>query len=402
MASARTILRTIPSYFPNVTGPANQAHEAARRLSARGYSSKLVTTTLGAVEAPRQETYNEVKVVRLPIQAGFMQYQIAAGTWRELRGSPADIIHAHCYRNYLADAAGLVAQRRGIPFILQLHGTLVGFRKIAGTGRQWLYKGYDMVFGLLPTLRAQRIIVSTQAEAHETVQYGLDSQRVRVIPMGIDPEQYRFSNIEHDPQQILFVGRISEDRNVEQLLHALGQIEDLPWTCRIVGGEERRSYANQLGYVDRLKRLTDELGIAARVQFTGPLYGEELRRAYASAGIFAYPSRYENFGQTILEAAAAGCALVSTRVGVAGDLIRTGQSGFFIDEDNAGQMAAHLRMLLGHHHHQRAYGGAVQSTVHQSYAWEPILRQYTALYEEVLEERNYSQKPAMRRNKKIA
>lgn len=386
MYPPRTILRTIPSYFPNVTGPANQARETGRQLSGRGYSSKLVTTNLGAPSAPRQEVQDDIQIVRLPVQAGFMQYQVTAGAWQELQRSPADIIHAHCYRNYLADVAGLLARRKETPFILQLHGTLAGYRKIAGAGRQWLYQAYDVACSLLPTLRADRIIVSTQEEAQEAEQYGIDRQRIRVIPMGIDPEQYCFRGLAHNPQQILFVGRISEDRNVEQLLRALGQITDTSWLCHIVGGEERRSYANQLGYIDRLKRLAGELGIAERVQFTGPLYAEELRRAYASAGIFAYPSRYENFGQTILEAAAAGCALVSTRVGVAGDLIRVGERGFFICEDDAAQLATHLRMLLAYSGRQRALGDAVQTTVRQVYSWEPILKQYMALYEELLSE----------------
>lgn len=385
--SRRRILRTIPSYFPYVTGPANQARESAVRLGRHGYCSTLVTSNSNAAAAPARETVAEGEIVRLPVRAGFMQYQITAGAWPALSSAPADVIHAHCYRNYLADAAAIVARRRRIPFVLQLHGTLSGFRKIVSPDRHWLYQAYDQLFGLLPTLGADRIIVSTNEEAHEAAQHGIDPTRIRVIPMGVTPEAYSFSALPRDYSQLLFVGRISEDRNVDLLIQALGRLTDLSWTCRIVGGEERRSYANREGYVDRLRKIAMDLSIMGRVQFTGPLYGAALRRAYAEAGVFVYPSRYENFGQTILEAAAAGCALVTTRVGVANDLITEDVSGVFIEEREVERLAANLRALLQHPEQQREYGAAVLAQVRRLYSWEPIVRAYERLYDEIIDER---------------
>jgi glycosyltransferase involved in cell wall biosynthesis len=142
--------------------------------------------------------------------------------------------------------------------------------------------------------------------------------------------------------------------------------------------------------MEQLRALAAKLGIAARVVFSGPLYGQELRQAYAQTGIFAYPSRYENFGQTILEAAAAGCALVTTRVGVALDLIEEGVSGFLIEPDAPALLAGHLQWLLEHPAEQAAIGHAAHTLARQNYAWEPILQLYADLYEDVLEHATHS------------
>jgi glycosyltransferase involved in cell wall biosynthesis len=313
-----------------------------------------------------------------------MQYHVAPQAYGVLRHAPADIVHVHSYRNFLADTASLVSRRRGLPLILHLHGSLAGYKHIVRGWRRKLYRAFDLLTAPLPTLRADRIVVSTSAEAREVADYGIDPSRIAVIPMGIDIDQYDYPELPRDSQRIVFVGRLAEDRNVELLIQALAQITDLEWSCMIIGSEERRSYASALGYVERLRVLAKDLGLAQRVTFTGPLVGEELRRAYAESGIFVYPSRYENFGQTILEAAAAGCALVTTRVGVASDLIRTGESGYILEDTTPNNLSNHIRWLLEHPNEQVRLGNSSRELARQHFGWQPILHQYSELYAEVI------------------
>lgn len=384
------ILRTIPSYFPLVSGPANQARAISQGLAPLGYHSTVVTTTLGAAHAPRHEQRDGIAIQRLATQGGVMQYQLALGASSAFGRIPADLVHAHSYRNFLADAAALHARWRNIPFILHLHGTLAGYRQIAPRERWWLYRAYDYADRVFPTLHADRFIVSTEEEARETEAYGIDRRLIRVIPMGITPSDYAFADVQRDAVSIVFVGRLTEDRNPALLLQALGQLSELPWNCTLVGDETRRSFATEYGYVDKLKRMAQNLGIAGRIHFAGQLHGEQLRQAYARAGIFVYPSRYENFGQTILEAAAAGCALVTTPVGVAHELVRDGATGFLINSDDPAALAQQLRWLLDRPAQQRAMGERAGELVRAEFAWEPIMQRYVELYSEVLDARRRS------------
>jgi len=386
-AQTRRILRVIPSYYPYITGPANQAHSVSTGLTQSNYETRVVTSDLGCKEAARRETVDGVLVERLPILGGFMQYHFVHGAWRRLCDAPADVIHVHGYRSYLADAAAVAARRRRLPLILQLHGTLSGFREIVGGWRRAFYYGYDALTAMLPTLSADRFIVSTQAEAEEARSYGLDMARVRIIPMGIDVDRYVFPDVGRNRRKIVLVGRLAENRNVEDLLFALAYLRDCEWTCAIVGGDERSSYASVSGYVPRLISLAAQLNIADRCTFVGPLRGEELRRAYGQAGIFAYTSRYENFGQTILEAAASGCALVSTRVGVATDLIRDERTGFLISHASPRDLAIRLQWLLNHPLEQAQMGEEAQRIARHEFSWPPIFRQYADVYEEAIQGR---------------
>src|SRR6185436_8724304 len=119
-------------------------------------------------------------------------------------------------------------------------------------------------------------------------------------------------------------------------------------------------------------------------RFAGQLLGAELRQAYATAGIFVYPSRYENFGQTILEAAAAGCALLTTPVGVAHDLVRPGVTGHFISHTAHEPLRGYLRQLLTNPALQRNMGAEARSLARRDFAWQPILRRYAELYEHTI------------------
>jgi len=59
-----------------------------------------------------------------------------------------------------------------------------------------------------------------------------------------------------------------------------------------------------------------------------------------------YTSFYENFGQTILEAGATGLPIITTKVGVAGQVIKHDESGFFVDFKSPEKIADYVMELL--------------------------------------------------------
>jgi glycosyltransferase involved in cell wall biosynthesis len=210
--------------------------------------------------------------------------------------------------------------------------------------------------------------------------------------MGIDLQPYLETDTSRDFSSVTVIGRLSPDRNVELVLKALASIPDLPWSCTIVGSEERRSYSSKSGYVEHLKAIATSTGIANRVVFTGPLYEQDLRRAYTRTGIFVSSSRYENFGQAILEAAASGCALVTTPTGVALDLVQEGVTGFLFEPDAPESLARHLRWLLEHPVEQATMGLNARALAGREYGWDLIVKRYTDLYEDVIDQARWSRK----------
>lgn len=109
-----------------------------------------------------------------------------------------------------------------------------------------------------------------------------------------------------DSLTLLFVGRLIAWKGVALAIRALAQSEVPRLRLRVIGeGSER----------PRLEALTEELGVASRVAFTGGLPREEVLKAYDQADGFLYPSLHDSGGQVVLEAMAAGLPVLSLRSG---------------------------------------------------------------------------------------
>src|SRR5258708_15767577 len=98
-----------------------------------------------------------------------------------------------------------------------------------------------------------------------------------------------------------------------------------------------------------LKEVQQELA-GLPVTFTGYLRGEQLAAAYASADVFAFPSRTETFGQVVLEAMASSLPVVGVRSDGVCDLVQDGTTGYLLDAESLDEDAQVMRdrALLQH------------------------------------------------------
>lgn len=99
------VLRTIESFFPYISGPANQAYQISTRLEALSDVHSPVLTSYCDVDPslPAQETIGKVTVTRLPIHFRLMRYCVTLGIWEHLKNF--DILHSHNYRNFQTDSS---------------------------------------------------------------------------------------------------------------------------------------------------------------------------------------------------------------------------------------------------------------------------------------------------------
>ena len=223
------------------------------------------------------------------------------------------------------------------------------------------------------------MVVSSKLEYEDAVEFGIQKTKLHVIPMGIDVDEYVDNPIKQngDAINILFVGRIARVRRIEILLQAVAKLS-IPFHVTLVGGEEKTSSLSRSGYLDELKKLCKDLNINDRVTFVGPVAQNELFNWYSKGDIFVYPSLYENFGQPILEAAAAGLPIISSAVGVAQEIITDNETGFLFNGDD--QELANRITQLTDQNLCKKIGGAVRERVRDLYGWEGIIKQYLDLY----------------------
>lgn len=120
-----------------------------------------------------------------------------------------------------------------------------------------------------------------------------------------------------------------------------------------------------------------EPGLPAFVEYVEAPGDERLRSLYAGAGVFLYPSRYEGFGLPPLEAMAAGCAVVSTRVGAVPDCSIPDVTAMLVEPQEIGEMARAVIDLLDDEARREAMGRAARQHVRQ-FDWERATDRFEA------------------------
>ena len=105
--------------------------------------------------------------------------------------------------------------------------------------------------------------------------------------------------------------------------------------------------AEQTGFANELKQRIETAGLASRIVITGELAIEEVQRWYQRLTIYAFTSRNEGFGLTLIEAMASGAALVAARAGAAELVVEDGVTGVLVPTGDADALAAALEPLMG-------------------------------------------------------
>ena len=375
------ILRTIESFYPYVTGPVRQAYRISAELESRNIDSPILTTYCNVDKnLPKREAHNKVDITRFKNQVQIMRYCVSLGIFSGLKDF--DILHSHSYRSFQTDAGWLVCMLGKKPFVLSTHGSLLGYRYILESEFMQLpYRIYDVGTFKSVVRRADAIIVSSKNEYAEALEFGIDRKKVHMVSAGIDTTDYEpHQDKSNEVLNLLFVGRISRNRYLEPIIKALQYLDKVKLT--IVGSEEKSSSLSRGGYLSELKALVDELGVRERIDFAGAKYGKELMSYYQAADVFVYTSLYENFGQTLLEAAAAGLPIICTPVGIAPEIVIDGETGFLVNDDP--KMISERIGQLNDVAIRTEFGGRIKKIVKEKFAWSNIIDQYLQMYYHLL------------------
>lgn len=348
-----------------------------------GHSSVVYTTTQGKASGTGEVDLTMLEIQRLPVSLRFMQFDVAPSFPRAIIKEEFDILHAHGYREFLGTIGFVAARMKRRPFVLQPHGSLLGYTRILPE-RAWRpYTYYDRATWKAVLRKADRVVVATSQEFKEASRFGAPPNRIKVIPPGI-----AIPGVEKKPTtsplKLLFVGRISPSRNVHDIIRAVAiAAKSVPVELSIVGGEERLSSWERPGYYQDLVTLSSDLGLSDRIKFTGPLYGQSLEEMYNTADVFVYVSSYESFGQPLLEAAAHRLPVISTPVGAAVDLVVPGKTGFLVEVGDVSAIAQHVLGIAENRNTLPAMGKRLIDIVRTKYDWTKILLAYRELYEQL-------------------
>ncbi|MFC1914421.1 glycosyltransferase [Chloroflexota bacterium] len=292
-----------------------------------------------------------------------------------------DIIHLHNYRTFQNIIVHHYTGKYGVPYVLQAHGSLPRI-----ISRKVLKQVYDNLWGYRLLKDAARVIAVTPAEAEQYRGMGISENKIEIVPHGVDlaefadlPQRGEFRSkygLDSDQRIVLYLGRVHEIKGLDILAQAFADLaENMSDTRLVIAGPDD-------GYLSALKKLTADLGIADRVLFTGPLYGQEKLKAYVDADVYVLPSVYEIFGITVLEACACGTPVIVTDCcGIAGAI--DGQAGLVIPHDKDRLLDA-LQHLLNDDKLRQKFGERGKALVQEKFDWEKIAGQVERIYQDIL------------------
>jgi glycosyltransferase involved in cell wall biosynthesis len=174
------------------------------------------------------------------------------------------------------------------------------------------------------------------------------------------------------PPRILSVGRIVHQKGLDLAITALSELHDLPWTWRIAGDGPQLS---------SLERAALERNLGPRVEFIGWQTTDQLRKEYADASLFLFPSRDEGMPNAVLEAMASGLPVIATRVAGNEELVVDGQTGTLVPVEDARALREALRELIPDGYKREQMGKAARVRVQKEYGWQRAAIDYLGLLE---------------------
>ncbi len=372
MSSKPRVLMFVPQYpYPVVGGLEKQAHELAKELIAQGIAVQVVSGKI-LLDQPDREIVEGVPVTRIPwsrrkvLRFLLGPLDVALVLWQ--RRHSFDVIHLHQH-SWVGLYVILLAKLLGKPILTKLPN--VGDLGLPGQRRQplgWLKQ--------VVLLRSDAFVAMSAESAAELKDAGFYRDRVLLTPNGIVlpsmPVRAPSDEMNADACQIVFVGRLAEEKQLNVLLDAWAIVcaDDTHDAMLAIWGE---------GPLENvLKRQCSERGVAKRVHFAGHV--ESAASKLSGIDLFVLPSRAEGNSNAILEAMAAGLPIVSTTVGGTPMLVGDEGKPFLCPPGDAHALSALLYRFIKDRGLRVAMGMAMRRRAEQHFDIRHVAQTYAKAY----------------------
>ena len=199
---------------------------------------------------------------------------------------------------------------------------------------------------------------------------GVDESRCRIMERWIDADDFSPKKRDasfweaQEPIKLLFVGRISEDKNLDLLIRLYNALESKhdSFVIHVIGDGP---------YFDAMRRKTARL---ERFHLVGPKFKEDLQTAYASSDLFIHPGLLDTFGNVVIEAQASGLPCVVMNEGGPQELITNGKTGLVASTEE--DFIAKVESLIAKPQRIREMGETAAAYAAQRFSEERIFQNF--------------------------
>jgi glycosyltransferase involved in cell wall biosynthesis len=358
--------------FPPVGGGgARVAHGLATQFVRDGHHVHLLTLGYGSL--PDQEIVDGVRLIRVrgwrarqdiarPHELASYLWAVRAPLRRLLQTQQFDIVHMHfLFPDGLLTL--LVPELRNLPVVVTVHGSDVpGFNPDRfGLLHRLLHPLWRRV-----TRRVDRIVCPSNFIAALLRERAPWADPV-IIPNGIDIDVLHADRPRE--MQILAVSRLFERKGIQDLIGAL-TLTTCGLPAQVVGTGP---------YRPQLEKSAAPLG--ARIRLLGWLDNgsAELRDLYETSELFVFPSRAENFPVVLLEAMAAGMAIIATDIPSCREVLA--DAAVLVPAADRAALAGAIDRLAADSAHRQYLQRSARRRLEENFSWPAISRQYLEIFE---------------------
>jgi glycosyltransferase involved in cell wall biosynthesis/SAM-dependent methyltransferase len=294
-----------------------------------------------------------------------------------------DIVHINTLYRFHGLAAAAVARRRGVPYVIQAHGSLDPWH------RRQKRRAKDLYHALIedPIIRGASAMLCTSRREELSIRDLGYEVPTWVIPIGIDAAELRMpggpdfaaaTGIPIDARVVTFLGRISAKKGVPLLVEAFhATAAAFPSAHLLIAGPDDE------GIGRGLMPMIANAGLADRVSFLGAVDGSMKRALLQRSDVFVLPSADESFGVAVAEAMAVGCPVVISPDVAIEDVVRASGAGVVVERDPSA-IAKAITTILSDPACAAAMGEAGRRAVDQRFSWPMVAEQMAALYEAIV------------------
>lgn len=315
------------AYLPQKGGLVSYARNLALDLLKNGNDVEIISSNLKDKSLPSNEKiegvnisridYSDVPILLRPFSPIVYYYR----TYKYIKQNNIkddDIVISRFYTFALAVAMAKSVKRH--IFITPLIATRLQYIEVRGTkGIKKLYLLFTLpqlwILDKLAVKKSPLIGVLSKSKKDEVADYyNLGKEKIVVTPPGVNMERFQIATVEEkatiraqlgyncEDTIILSVSRLSNEKNLEILIHAMNEIGKSNIKLAIVGEGQCRG---------DLEYLISKYHLADRVKLWGARHNVE--DFYKMADVFCLPSKYEGFGHVYLEALSSGLPVIAAR-----------------------------------------------------------------------------------------
>ena len=364
------ILKSSYEFPPLGGGGAKVVMGIARRLAARGHRVDVVTMAYRGLSA--RDVVAGVNVCRIPgmrlrlSSCSFVEMipYVLLAPWRIVRlARNGNYRFSHVHFIYPDGVVAWLTKRfTGLPYIITAHGSDVPgynpnrFRLLHVLLKPlWRLITNDATLIICPSLAIEALIKESNPRA-----------RTEIIPNGIELEKFRPQP--KVPRRLLVVTRMFERKGVQFLMQALAGLRN-EFDVHVVGDGP---------YLDTVKNLAAQLNVPAR--FYGYMDNDsvELRNLYETASLFVFTSESENFPIVLLEAMAAGAAIVTTSGTGCAEVV--GDAAVLVPPRDPDALRSALEQLSRDPERVAQLGRDARERVVKRFGWERVIELHLEVY----------------------